>query len=261
MSFSDKHDDLVLGCLTPIALIALLGSMLSVAGIISNVIRARLGWGSSFAWMAAFGVVVGCWSVICVVSERLVRWIAPAVTRRKRCAHRIRGGKVGGCSECLAAEKKRHAERLKDLAAAAQRVRENLSRTWTEFQPGDLTPEEEELVKREGLNRQTYTPQKVLKKHAEAEERMRKRAEIMSRPATDPERVQMEWAERVEQRVERFRRGFSDRFDGFGYGMGLLVILGFTVSIANGHGWRLGIFCCRLMVVILELSYRLYARH
>jgi hypothetical protein len=150
------------------------------------------------------------------------------------------------------------------VAKALHDVQENsrrLFREATQFKPGELTPEEEELVKREGLNALNYIPKKTVQKHSEAfeayEERQRKRAEVMSRPKTDPERLQME----RDEAVQRFGRAFRDRFDGFGYGMFLLLIAAFTWFVADAHGWPMGIFCCLLMVAVLELAYRLHARH
>lgn len=131
----------------------------------------------------------------------------------------------------------------------------------TEFKPGELTPEEEEFVRREGLNALNYIPQKTLQKQSEAfqksEEKMRKRAEVMSRPKTDSERVQME----MEEWAQNVLKSLKDRFDGFGYGMFLFVILSFVVAIIYAYGWPMGIFSGILMLAVLELSYRLYVRH
>ncbi len=131
----------------------------------------------------------------------------------------------------------------------------------TEFKPGELTPEEEEFVGREGLNALNYIPQKALQKQSEAsqkyEEKMRKRAEVMTRPKTDPERIQIE----REERARNLRKILQDRFDGFGYGMFLFVIVGFSVLIIDSYGWPMGTFSALLMLAVLELSYRLYARH
>jgi hypothetical protein len=155
-------------------------------------------------------------------------------------------------------------DELNELSAMLREMTENSqrrSREATEFKPGELTPEEEDLVRREGLNRLTYIPQKTLEKHSEAfqkyEEKMRKRAEVMSRPKTDPERLEIE----REERAQNFRRGLKDRFDGAAYGMFLLLILGFVWAIIDSHGWPMGIFSGLLMFVVLELSYRLSARH
>jgi|SRR5947209_7200266 len=150
------------------------------------------------------------------------------------------------------------------LSTILQRMEENSRRRLreaTEFKPGELTEEEEEFVEREGLNALNYIPQKVLQEQADAfqqhEEKMHKRAEILSRPQTDPERIQLE----REERVRDVRKSLENRFDGFGYGMFLFVIFIFTWSIIEGYGWLMGIFSGLLMFVILELSYRLYARH
>jgi len=79
----------------------------------------------------------------------------------------------------------------------------------------------------------------------------------MSRPKTDPERIEME---RDEFR-QKFDRAFHGRFGGSGYGMVLVFIAAFSWLIADVHGWGMGIFCCVLMVAVLELGYRLWARH
>ena len=86
---------------------------------------------------------------------------------------------------------------------------------------------------------------------------MRKRAEVMSRRKTDPERLQVE----REERAQKLRKSRDDRFNGFSYGMFLLVIVGFTAAIIDSQGWPVGIFCGLLMFAVLELSYRLYASH
>lgn len=79
----------------------------------------------------------------------------------------------------------------------------------------------------------------------------------MSRPKTDPERVQIE----REERAHNIRKSLDNRFDGFAYGMFLLVVLGFTVLLIDSYGWPMGIFSGLLMLAVLELIYRLYARH
>ena len=151
----------------------------------------------------------------------------------------------------------RLSETLREMEENSQRM----FREATEFKPGELTPEEEEIVKREGLNALNYIPKKTLEKQAEAlqeyEKKMRKRAEIMSRPETDPERVKME----REENSRKLAQILENRFDGFGYGMFLFVIAAFTWAIVDAHGWAMGIFCCLLMLAVLELVYRLYARH
>jgi hypothetical protein len=153
---------------------------------------------------------------------------------------------------------------VNQLSAMLREMEENSRRSFgeaTEFKPGELTPEEEEFIKRKGLSALNYIPQKTLQKQSEAfqkyEEKMRKRAEVMSRPKTNPERVQME----REECAQAFRKGLADRFDGAGYGVFLFVIAAFTWLIIDTHGWPMGIFCCLLMLAILELGYRLYARH
>ena len=131
----------------------------------------------------------------------------------------------------------------------------------TEFKPGDLTPEEEELVRREGLNRLTYVPRKVIQAQAEAQEKyaekMRKRAEIMSRPAEDPERVRLVAGESG----QRMGQSLNDRFDGAGYGMFLFVIFGITQSSSHLMAWPWAHWVCLLMLGVLEFSYQWYKRH
>jgi hypothetical protein len=155
-------------------------------------------------------------------------------------------------------------DELNQLSVKFRAMEENSRRMFreaTEFKPGELTPEEEEFVKRNGLNALNYIPQQTLQRQSEAfqdyEERMRKRTEVMSRPKTDPERVHME----TEERIQRLRESLKGRFDGFGYGMFLFVIFGLTVAIIGSYGWPMGIFSGLLMFAVLELSYRLYARH
>jgi len=49
-----------------------------------------------------------------------------------------------------------------------------------------------------------------------------------------------------DERVQKIERAFRTRFDGFGYGVFLLLIAGLTWFIADDYGWRMGIFCCLL---------------
>jgi len=227
MTFFHKHP-----FIAGVTSMAMVVAMLGVAGAVADAFHLAFGW--------ALGIVLVCWSAVCFLAERVVRLIMG-----KRQIHPT-------------------PEDVEELSAMLRQMTENFQQTCkeaSEFKPGDLEPEEEKLVKREGLNRLNYVPKKALQRQAEAlqrhEELMRKRAEVMSRPSTDPERRQMERRESAERHLQSLK----DRFDGFGYGMFLLVILGLTAPIAKSHGWTMGIFCCLLMVVILELSYRLYAGH
>ena len=154
-------------------------------------------------------------------------------------------------------------ERIGRVAATFDKMlksSERLHREATAFKLGDLTPEEEEFVKENNLNALTYIPLKIRAMHEEAhaafEERQRIRAEIMSRAPTDPERMRLV----QEEAIQRWRKEFTDRFDGFGYGMILLVIAGVSWLIADAHGWPIGIFAFVLMVAVIELSYRLTQR-
>src|SRR5260370_634841 len=87
-----------------------------------------------------------------------------------------------------------------DVAQLAEMLRtrdERQSEEWrkaAEFKPGELTPEEEQFVKREGLNSLNYIPQGTLQKQKEALRSSRKG------PAD-------------------LRQQLTDRFDGYGYGM------------------------------------------
>ncbi len=65
----------------------------------------------------------------------------------------------------------------------------------------------------------------------------------------------------AEEDARQLQSSLSDRFDGFGYGMFLLVIFGVTLAILKSYGWPMGIFTALLMLAILELSYRLYSRN
>jgi hypothetical protein len=152
---------------------------------------------------------------------------------------------------------------VEQLAKLCQKATEDFHRRCREagaFKPGELTPEEEEFVQREGLTALNYIPRKTRERQAAAledyNERMRNRSEVMSRPSTDPERVRLE----SEERAERLSRGISARFDGFGYGMFLLLIGGVTYEIGASHGKTMAVFSCLLMLAVLELSYRLDSR-
>jgi hypothetical protein len=154
-------------------------------------------------------------------------------------------------------------DEVDQLSSMLREMEENSRRRFreaTEFKPGELTPEEEEFVRREGLNALNYIPQKTLQKQSETfqeyEEKMHKRAEVMSRPKTDPERIQIE----REELAQKYQKSLDDRFSGFGYGMFLLVVIGLTVLVIDSHGWPMGIITGLLMLAVLELSYRLYAR-
>jgi len=60
---------------------------------------------------------------------------------------------------------------LEQLGEALQKMTERQQQEWqqaTEFKAGELTPEEEQFVKREGLNALNYIPQSTLQEHAES---------------------------------------------------------------------------------------------
>jgi len=131
-------------------------------------------------------------------------------------------------------------EGAEQLGEILRNMSERQQREWqkaTEFKPGELTPEEEKLVKREGLNALTYIPQRTLENQAE----------MLRKAPKEPSGVDL-------------GRQITDRFDGYGYGMFLFLILFFSWGIASSHGWPMGIFCCLLMLTILELSYQLSKR-
>lgn len=131
----------------------------------------------------------------------------------------------------------------------------------TGFKPGELSLEEEALVKRYGLNASNYTPDKTGPQDGEEfyhyQERLRKRAEHMSRSGAASEHVQAG----MDKFAERLREGLRDRFDGFGYALFLFLIFSFTFGIGDAHGWFMGIFSGILMFAVLELSYHLSKRH
>jgi len=106
----------------------------------------------------------------------------------------------------------------------------------TAFKPGELTPEEEKLVRENGLTALNYVPQRTLQRQAEM------------------------FASRRRLKGFDISRELAERFEGFGYGLFLALILFFAWGIASAHGWPIGIFCGVLMLVILELSYRLSIR-
>lgn len=156
------------------------------------------------------------------------------------------------------------AEELEQLTKLCEKVaadfRERCSET-ADFKPGELTPEETEFVQREGLTRLNYIPKKALERGAAAfedyKERLRHRSEVMSRPKNDPERVRLV----NEEQAERLSRAISNRLDGFGYGMFLLLIIVITLGIFDiSHNKALSAFTCLLMLAVLELSYRLHSR-
>ena len=130
-------------------------------------------------------------------------------------------------------------EEVAELGEMLRKMGERQSEEWgkvAEFKPGELTPEDQELVKREGLDALNYIPQSTLRKQADALRSPRRSSSDL---------------------VDQLR----DRFDGYGYGMFLFLILAFTWAIVSAHGWPIGIFCCLLMLTVLKLSYRLSTRH
>jgi len=128
-------------------------------------------------------------------------------------------------------------EQLGEMLRKMDERRQQEWREATEFKPGELTPEEEKFVKQEGLNALNYIPQRTLQKQAE------------SLRSSQRERANFD-----------LRQQLTDRFDGYGYGMFLLLILAFTWAIASAHGWPIALFCCVLMCAVLELGYRLSTR-
>ncbi|SRR5258708_18221567 len=131
---------------------------------------------------------------------------------------------------------KEDVEQLAEMLRKMDERHQQELRQATEFKPGELTPGEEKFVKEERLNALNYIPQRTLQKQDE-----------MFRNAPKGPEADL-------------RKQFADRFDGFGYGMFLFLILGFTAAIITAHGWPIGLFCCLLMLAVLELSYRLSTR-
>jgi uncharacterized membrane protein YccC len=103
------------------------------------------------------------------------------------------------------------------------------------FKDGELTPEEQAFVEENGLKALNYIPQRTLRQ-----------TEMLA------------WQQ--EKGKNDLRRELADRFDGFGYGLFLFLIICFAWAIVGAHGWPIGIFCAVLMFAVLELSYRLTTR-
>lgn len=116
-----------------------------------------------------------------------------------------------------------------------QRLREA-----AEFKPGELTEEEEALVQREGLTALDYIPKRIIQQQAEAFQKW----EAAGRPKT----------------TRSLHDKWRDRNDGYGYGMYLLIIAGFSGVIIGAYDWLIGIFVCILMLAVLELGYQVPAR-
>jgi hypothetical protein len=204
-----------------------------------------------FNFWIALVVVLGTYVALLGLAR-----LGTALLRRRRCVHGIRYGKDGGCQSCIE-------ESSEEVTAALDRLRTGWQRTIreaTEFKPRELSPEEEVLVKEKGLNALNYIPQSTLQRQAEDLQNhadwMSLRNGVLSRPEADPERRNLESREAA----ERLQRGLRKRFDGAGYGMFLLLIAAFSFGIIEAQGWPVGIFCCLLMLAVLELGYRLASR-
>ncbi len=126
-------------------------------------------------------------------------------------------------------------KKLQDLVRSMQERQEREWREAASFEPGELTPEEEKLVRQKGLNALNYILQHTLQKQSEM---------LRSPRQTSQSDI---------------GRQLAERFDGFGYGVFLAIILFFAWSIGDTHG-PLGGFCGLLMFAVLELSYRLSTR-
>jgi hypothetical protein len=127
-------------------------------------------------------------------------------------------------------------QKLRDLLQKMEQRRELEWREAAAFEPGELTLEEEKLVEENGLNALDYIPQRTLQKQQEAFACVRK-------PTT-----------------RDLGDEIRDRIDGYGYLLLVPFILFLTWSIAEAHGWPIGILCGVLMFAVLELSYRLLSR-
>ncbi len=108
-----------------------------------------------------------------------------------------------------------------------------------EFKPGELTPEEEEMVRREGLTALSYIPKRVIQEQHESQERWEK----ARRPET----------------VKNFSEHLNDRLE-FGQFWFPILILVATAAIIDIYDWRIGSVCCLLMLAVFELSYQLSLR-
>ena len=131
------------------------------------------------------------------------------------------------------------------------------SKQATEFKPGELTEEEEVFVRQNNLNTNTYISIKKLKEEEqrclEHADNVKRRTEILSRSTTDPERIDLV----NKESIEKIHRGITSRIDGYGYSLFVPLIAFVAWLIKESHGWKIGIFCLILMLVVLELSYRL----
>lgn len=131
-------------------------------------------------------------------------------------------------------------ENLQKLDDIMRQMRERSEQQWreaTSFKPGELTPEEEKLVRENGLNALNYIPQR----------NVREQVERLNSP-------------QYSKNTGKIGQALTDRFDGAGYGLFLALIAVFAWAIASNHGWPLGLFGGLLMFLILELGYRLSAR-
>ena len=70
------------------------------------------------------------------------------------------------------------AEHLTDLMRQMRDRNLQALREATAFKPGELTPEEEELVRREGLNALNYVPNHVIQEQAELFRTGRRRGDL-----------------------------------------------------------------------------------
>jgi hypothetical protein len=130
-------------------------------------------------------------------------------------------------------------EEAEHVNAALREMKERLEnrlREAAEFKPGQLTPEEAEMVRREGLTALNYIPQRVIQEQRESQERWEKAGR--RKPVKTP----------YEQLEDRFQ---------FGQFWIPIIILGVTAAIIDIYDWRIGSLCCLLMVAVFELSYRL----
>ena len=127
-------------------------------------------------------------------------------------------------------------QQFQDSIRRLEELQQKQLREAAEFKPGELTPEEEELVREKGLTALNYIPQRTLQKQQEALASPRK-------PASP------DLGDDIRERV-----------DGYGYVLLVPLILFFAWAIAEAHGWPIGILCGVLMFAVLELSYRLLSR-
>ena len=128
-----------------------------------------------------------------------------------------------------------------DLNASIRRLREQI-RSLSQSPPSNLTSGERRITGREDLEGSAYVSPSTSEQRAE---------QASVHPARLSPRVGL---------MSSVSRGAKERVDGFAYGVLVPLIIIISCLIAEAHGWAIGGFCCLLMLVVLELSFRLSER-